>query len=360
MLFFDQYAHLQGGQRVLVDAVCAARDAGHSVTVACPLGGSLEGALRQLAAESGDIILVPLPLPQMQSGRKNWRDGAALLRLLGPLWRLRRQMAAAEWLYLNGPRLYLPVALLSLGLRRPRRILHVHLRHTVWQQRLIRVVARLPRTAAVVVPSAFVAEDLAAAGTRVIPNALSAAFADLPFREQPRGVPLRVALIGVVRPEKGHLRLLRAAAVVGGVEVHLFGGVPPEHTAYAAGLQAQYPEAVWHGAVTDVPGDLAAAAIDLVVVPSTVPESFGLAAIEGAACSCAVAVAGIGALPDLAATLGAAVFVDDAALQGCLRAAQTAPAEAFRAARYQQWRAAHAHFHPGRFRAQVQALLSGA
>ena len=360
VIFFDQYAHLQGGQRVLVEAVTAAREAGYPVAVAFPFGGSLEEVLRRLAVLHGEIALVPLPLPQMRSGRKSWRDLLVLLRLLAPLWRLRQQMAAADWLYLNGPRLYLPVTLLSLGLRRSRRLLHVHLCHTVWQQRLIRLLARLPRTEAVVVPSPFVAERLQAVGMRVIANALSSAFVNLPFREQGRGAVLNVAVIGVVRPEKGHGRLMQAAQMVGDVQVHVFGGVTPEHSAYAEQLQARFADVVWHGVVADVPAALAAAAIDLVVMPSAVPESFGLAAIEAAACSCAVAVSAHGALPAIAATLGATVFADDAELRNCLRLAQSATDDDFRAMRYQQWSAAQAHFQPARFRAQLQAVLSGA
>ncbi len=355
IMFFDQHPHVQGGQRVLVEAVITASASGHRVTVAFPHGGTLETMLREMFGDS--VSFENIPMSRMASEKKTLKYILSSVLLFKAIWHLRQAMAAADWIYINAPRLYLPVTLAMVGLKRPKRLLHVHLRHTRKQQWLIRLLARLPKTAHVIVPSSFIQHDLAACKTHCISNVLSKNFTALPFREPVHGDRLRVALIGVIRPEKGHAALLAAAAEAGCVEIHMFGDRHAEFTGYADQLRAQYPQAYWHGAVADIPEALAEAGIHMVVAPSTAAESFGLAAIEGAACSCFVAVSNAGALPDIAQTLGAPVFHDHASLVRILRDVQGMSTEDFQQACRNQWQRARRVYAPEVFHNQIAALF---
>src|SRR5690606_28037918 len=68
----------------------------------------------------------------------------------------------------------------------------------------------------------------------------------------------------------------------------------------------------------NVPEELDTRDIQFSLVPSRCEESFGLAAIEGMACSCLTIVSGRGGLAEIAAQTGALVAKDEADLSSVL------------------------------------------
>jgi len=114
-------------------------------------------------------------------------------------------------------------------------------------------------------------------------------------RDERRGV-LRIAFVGRLTPRKGIAELLDAIALVRkrgvNVELRVFGSAPAgqgwreeryRQQASALGLEAVV---YFEGFVADVQRQLEY--VDVVVVPSQRPESFGLVVLEGMAAGCAV------------------------------------------------------------------------
>lgn len=358
LFFLDQYGHLQGGQRVLVSALGVAVAAGYQVSAAFPLGGSLEAEVR---ARFGDKVeLHALSLPSLTPGKKGLRDIVRLGGLLPALLKLRPQLMAADFLYVNGPRLYAPVALLTQGLSTPTpaRLLHVHMDHSPLQKRLIKQIAGLKKTKAVLLPSAFCDQHLPTAKNRCLPNALDSRFSGLPFQPADDSSPLSVAVIGVLRPEKGQHLVANALQAFPDLHLHCFGGTPLGQAAYAEALKQQAPDQITlHGAVADLPQALKDHHTDTVIVPSTVPESFGLSAIEAAACSCLVVTSTQGALPEVASALGADTFDTVETLVAQLQMIKKMSPAVKKARKKEQYQNAQALFHPNQFETNLLRVL---
>lgn len=150
-----------------------------------------------------------------------------------------------------------------------------------------RLHAQLARAERVLAPSRFLAARYAAFGVHgveVLPHPVSVA--RRPPR-QPRG-PVRFGYLGAVAPHKG-VDVLLDASRAAGVEPVLMGPAPD-----GAPEGARWLGEVDHADVAD-----ALAGIDVLVVPSLVPESFSLVAHEAQALGIPVVASRLGALPEL-------------------------------------------------------------
>ena len=129
------------------------------------------------------------------------------------------------------------------------------------------------------------------------------------FRFQPPAPvcerPWRLGLFGRLSPLKGQDVAMRACAQLlrRGVPVRLcLAGdqpdAPARHSLEALARRLRIEEAVeWLGIRQDIPALLAG--VDIVLMPSTYPESFGRAAIEASAVGRPVVASSVGALPEL-------------------------------------------------------------
>lgn len=150
-----------------------------------------------------------------------------------------------------------------------------------------RLRAELLSAQRVLAPSRYLASRYAAFGVReveVLPHAVSVA------RQGPRepGAPVRFGYVGALAPHKG-VQVLLEASRLAGVEPTLVGPAPD-----GAPEGARWLGEVDHAAIGDV-----LAGIDVLVVPSLVPESFSLVAHEAQALGIPVIASRIGALPEL-------------------------------------------------------------
>ncbi|WP_114853267.1 glycosyltransferase family 4 protein [Brachybacterium sp. YJGR34] len=266
---------LGGGEVMLLSIAAALEELGHEVLV---IGPAVPGDLLDQARSRGLRILA---LP----GASRRRYAAALLA-----WRLRHRGIP---LWCNG--LLPSLATAGLGPR----IVHLHRRPTGAGSAAARLAGRGARW--VLVPS----EDLARAvpGARVLPNWTE----EIP-RRAPRDAgdgPLRVGFLGRLTREKGADLLLRAMAPViarseRGITVVLAGenrfGRARDDAALAAALApvaAHVERPGW------IARDAFLADVDLVVVPSRGPESFGLVVAEAMAAGVPVVVTDAGALGEV-------------------------------------------------------------
>jgi glycosyltransferase involved in cell wall biosynthesis len=165
-----------------------------------------------------------------------------------------------------------------------------------------------------VAPSAYVAERYRDAfpglPLRVIPHGIDliALSAAAPEKAQPAGPGLRLAYVGGVIPQKGLDVLLRALALLPGCDLSLkviggFHGNPGFHSEVRA-LAAADPRVSLIGALKAPEVFAALKEVDLLCLPSLVPETYSLALHESAAAGVPAIVSDLGAPAELVAQWG--------------------------------------------------------
>lgn len=241
---------------------------------------------------------------------------------------------------------------------RPRRIVHLHQAPIGAVQRILSRAARW-RARAVVVPSVWMTTAVRAA--EVLPNWTD----QIPVSTRIPGAdgPLRIGFLGRVSEAKGILVLLAATTELerrrpGGFRLVVAGEarfVP------ASGRDVVDVALDRAGGLVDrlgwVDRDTFLSAIDILVVPSIAPESFGLSAAEAMAARVPVVVTDSGALPEV---VGPPVSLvppaeDPAALAEVLAAMADGTVDPLVEERYERW---HHHYSPGAGRARVADFLA--
>ncbi len=366
ILFIDQFREVTGGQIVLQSLVRVTREDGYRVGVLAPMGGGLEAALK---ARWGDgIALHDLPELSLQSGRKGWRDVLRLLAFSLSLLRFLRLVSGYGVVYVNGGRLSLPFALLSLLAPGSRWIYHLHLCHSGLEKRLLSLIARLPRTLRVVMASRFILEDFARQRPEIlrnprvciVENSLGAPFDTLPFEDrfQSPDTPLTVALIGRVSPVKGHDLLPRLAREFPDVRFTFIGRAAPDQQDFLRRLLADAPPNLTHaGESPHLPGLISRLPVHVSIVPSRWEEPFGLVSIESMAASCVTLVSARGMLPHIAAATGAWCFHDEEELGVMLARLRAMPRAELRDLAFRQHASVVRQFGFEDFRGKVLAAI---
>jgi glycosyltransferase involved in cell wall biosynthesis len=334
ILFVDQFREVTGGQVVLQSLVKVTREAGYRVGVLAPMGGGLERALEERWGDQ--VARHDLHELSLQSGRKGWRDAVRLLGFGLYLLKFLRLVSRYEIVYVNGGRLALPFALLSLLTFRTRWIYHLHLCHSGLEKRLLSFVARSPRTSRVVLASRFILEDFArqqpevSGNSRicVVENCLNLPFTGLPFvdRFSTGDARLTVALIGRISPVKGHAVLPGLARALPELDFTFIGRAAPDQGAFLQALLADAPSNLsYSGESPNLPSLIDLLPVHISIVPSRWEEPFGLVSIESMAASCLTLVSDRGMLPHIAARTGAWCFHDDEELAAMLARLSTMP-----------------------------------
>jgi glycosyltransferase involved in cell wall biosynthesis len=267
ILFLDQFREPGGAQQCLRDLLPAVEARGWQATVATPGEGGIQ-------------------LGPFQSGRKSIQDAILFARQVPDLRRQIERMPA-DVIYVNGPRL-LP----AVPEGRPV-IFHCHSfldkHYAVWMAR-----RAIRRTQATVIGACrFVLKPLDAGDAEIVYNGV---------RESPPRVPgneFRVGMIGRMAPQKGQVEFLRAARGLAGCRLTICGAplfgdgnYVNEVHALARGLPVEFPG--WQddaGAVLS--------RLDLLVVPSTVPEGTPRVILEAFSAGVPVLASPAGGIPEL-------------------------------------------------------------
>jgi glycosyltransferase involved in cell wall biosynthesis len=356
ILFLDQYGDVGGGQTVLLSLLDAA-DGFDAVAVLAPRG-ALEQAVRERSG--GAVAYIPCAQPRLSQGRKRLGDAFRLLgSIIALAWHLPL-LRQQDVIYVNGLR-HLPAMLLLAPLLKAKIIYHVHLDHSAVEKRLIRLAAGQRVTHAVVSNSSFVQKRLQTPKSLLIENALDSRFAYLPFRDRFTQPLSRAAVCGTVRPEKGQDVAAAAIASHPDITLYIIGRDGDGAEGWIRALRMGAPaNLIFDGGARNLAGRLDELGIQLNVVPSQWDEPFGLAAIEGMACSCLTIVSGKGGLSDIAARTGALVAADAVALSAILAELRVEPPLALAARARAQHDAAQAAYAPARFEAEIRTLLEAA
>ncbi|MDX2377455.1 glycosyltransferase family 4 protein [Microbacterium sp. LRZ72] len=290
VLFVHPGAEMFGSDRMLLESVRGAVQAGADVVVALPQQGPLVPHLREAGAS---VVLVPMlvlrksllrPRGWAQLVRDTVRGFTAAIRLL------TRLRPAAVYI----STITLPQWPLAARLGRTVVVSHVH-EAEASAHRLVNAALYAPLHAAtaVIVNSRFTRETMTAVAprlsgrTRVVENAVAAPPRTVPARLDLEG-SLRVVYLGRLSPRKGPDVAIEAARELarGGVDVDLtvVGAAFAGYEWFEGELRrlAQMEPRVrvtFTGFESDVWPRLAAA--DVLVVPSRGDESFGNTAVEG-------------------------------------------------------------------------------
>jgi glycosyltransferase involved in cell wall biosynthesis len=312
ILAVDQYREIGGAQSVFLSTLECLTQRGVSVTAAVPAGGGVAAAID--SRFRGAVKRVDVAEPDLTPGHKTPRDALNLARHGVGMLRLRPLLADFDYVYVNGPRLF-PSFLVLSTLAATRFVYHVHLDHSAIEKAIIAGVLCHPRTHAVLANSAFVRSRLRRGlgpvaredRLRLLENSLSAELSSLAFVERWRETaPLRAVVIGRLLPEKGQDLVVELASQNPDVRFHVLGGDDRGRPDFARDLRSRAGRNVtFHGHVADVPATIAELGAQINLVPSRREESFGLAAIEGMACSCLTITSGRGALRDISTDTGA-------------------------------------------------------
>lgn len=312
VLAVDQYRDIGGGQSIFLRTLDCLVQRGAIVTAAVPAGGSVAAAID--SRFGGRVERIDIDEPRLTLGHKTPADALRVARHSFDLLRLRPQAAGADYVYVNGARLF-PASLVLSSFVRSRFVYHVHLDHSALEKAVIAAALHHPRTHAVLANSVFVQSRLERSlgplarnsRLRLLENSLSAELSATKFVNRwQHGEPLRAVVIGRLLPEKGQDIVVELAALHRDVTFHFLGADDPGRPDFTAELRARAgPNVTFHGHTDDVARTIAELRPQLNLVPSRREESFGLAAIEGMACSCLTVTSGRGALSDIARETGA-------------------------------------------------------
>lgn len=325
IVFLEQYGSLGGGQQVLLELVRAAMHTGFQATVLIPEGPCVD-RLRALGAQA-----IVVPECRLSQGKKGIADifrfaWYGCRTFLSHISLLRH----ADLVYVNGNRL-LSVAMLAQLLLGRKAAYHIHLNHGGLERKLFLLALRLKSTRALVLPSEFIRRELLAADVRfadprvqVVPNGLDARFSDIPFQDRFTGRPVQhIGIVGRVSPEKGQDVLIPLAKHFPQLQFHVLGDAAFSSADYYERLKREAPENVhFHGWVDDLPTKVNEIGLQVCLVPSRCPpespersfEAAPLVPLQMTALSCLVIVRKLGALEDVANSLGLIHFDTDLGL----------------------------------------------
>ena len=351
VLLLDQYSDRGGGQRMLLETLCAIRRQGWGALAGLPGKGRLLEQIDQLGCET-----VPIGCGSLSSGRKSAADELRFLRGMPGLAREIAGLAARfapDVLYINGPRI-LPAAALA-RVTAPV-LFHAHVAPPMAQRWLAGAALRALDARVVAVSQATAAAWRPFARVWVIHNGVPGPHEAAPPRLEG---PPRIGCIGRISPEKGQREFLAAAAgilrampaarffIYG---APLFGDAAALRYEQEVRAEAQNMPVEFRGWVDDI--QEAFANLDLLLVPSVWREPSPLVILEAFAAGVPTVAFRAGGIPEFLdqvcdtpeemAQMAAAILGDPARYR------------ALAAAGRQAWRE---RYHPDRYRRDIAAAI---
>ncbi len=313
LLLIEQYAQVGGGQVVFLMLANILSQESIDLTLAYPQQGDLH---RRVQSQMSTVATVNMP--NMQGS--GWLGKfIVVLKNLIAIPVLMRAAQGKTQLYLNGMRL-LPAALMAALLMRKPLIVHVHL---VYAKHILRWLAWLSRLGLIqrlVFCSEYCFEAFCQVGSSqhavLLTNALGQAarqvkpgFAASGFKT------VHCGFFGRPTVDKGIETITAMARQFAAIAFDCYGAAD-----FQSEAQVDYPHNCHqHHKVDSVVHTIVAQGINVVLVPSVRPESFGLIAIEAMAAGAIVMVRNSGGLSEIARYTGALSFSKDSELPPLLQ-----------------------------------------
>ena len=275
ILFLDQFSTVGGGQRSLLELLPMVARRGWNVRVAVPSEGAYSS---QLKASGFPVEFICCGV--YSSGRKNVSDVARYAWKTPQITKRIFEIITAhhiDLLYVNGPRLLPPAALVARRLSIP---LLFHSHHRISQQAGVRLVGESLSwaRAEVVACCSFAAEPLqpylSAHKVRIVYNGVPEMRCR---RRRSNTSPRCIGVLGRIEPEKGQMQFVGAARILQEqfpdceflvVGAPLFSSPRYSEAVRAAARDLPFRFAGWQDDISHVFANL-----DLLVVPSTPADS---------------------------------------------------------------------------------------
>lgn len=301
ILFLDQFSIVGGGQRSLLELLPIIVKRGWNVRIAVPGEGVYS---RQLEASGFPVEFISCGV--YTSGRKNASDIARYAWKTPQVTKKILELVTAhhiDLLYVNGPRLLPPAALVARKLSIP---LLFHSHHRISQEAGVRLAGESLRwaRAEVVACCSFAAEPLqpylSRDKVRIVYNGVPE------MRLHKRGSissPRCIGVIGRVEPEKGQSQFVGAARILREqfpgcqflvVGAPLFSSPSYSEAVAAAARDLPFQFTGWQQDISSV-----FAKLDLLVVPSTPADSTPRVIIEAFSAGVPVVAFAAGGIPEI-------------------------------------------------------------
>lgn len=313
LLLIEQYEQVGGGQMMFLLLANILLQEQIEVTLAYPTQGDLH---QRVTMQLGGVSSVHLPNMQ---GSVWLGKLAVIFKNLVAIPALIRGARGKSQLYLNGMRL-LPAAMLTALLMRKPLTVHVHL---VYSQCVLRLLAWLARGGLVqrlVFCSEYCFNAFCQVGSLkhavLLVNALPQTAQQVkPSLAASRFKTVRCGFFGRPSLDKGIETITATARQFAAVSFDCYGAADFESKA-----QISYPiNCHQYPKVVSVAQTIVSQEINVVLVPSIRPESFGLIAIEAMAAGAIVIVRNAGGLTEIARNTGALSFGRDSELAALLQ-----------------------------------------
>jgi glycosyltransferase involved in cell wall biosynthesis len=336
ILFLDQFSTVGGGQRSLLELLPMVVKRGWNVRVAVPAEGMYS---RQLRASGFPVELISCGT--YTSGRKNisdiarygWKTPQITKRILELITAHR-----IDLLYVNGPRLLPPAALVARQISIP---LLFHSHHRISQEAGVRLAGESLRwaRAEVVACCNFAAEPLqpylSADKVRIVYNGVPEMRSG---RRRSDTSSRCIGVIGRIEPEKGQMQFVSAARMLREqfpncqflvVGAPLFSSPQYSETVMEASRDLPFQFAGWQDDISSVFANL-----DLLVVPSTPADSTPRVIVEAFSAGVPVVAFAAGGIPEIVKDGQTGFLASDftaEALASCIRSVLDMHPEALRA-----------------------------
>ena len=320
IIFFDQYANVGGGQRVLLSLIEIALKLDYNVFVAIPIGGDLEKII--IKEFFNKVNILKINEIKLTNINKNFFDYLKLVRESKSVFNFWSHIKDSNLVYINGPRLVPVFIFISMLIRKKQMVYHIHMDHKIIEKYLYCIAAFIGKKSTVVMNSDFTSKrffDVCKIFVNyskfiTVENGLSKNFSDKKFvdRFSSKSDVVNILIVGGVRIEKGVDVALSVARISSRIVVHIVGPAPSDSFDYLNKLKKQSSDnIIFHGVIEDISSIYDKLNAHIILMPSRVPESFGLSLIEGMSNSCIGICRSIGALTDIAAITGAISFKED-------------------------------------------------
>tara|TARA_B100000795_G_scaffold270015_1_gene261886 strand:- start:3021 stop:4130 length:1110 start_codon:yes stop_codon:yes gene_type:complete len=297
VLFVDNEEHLGGGQIIGLSVIKILSESEFMIGLLGPRSAKIVSESKRYVTRSNIHALDRL---ELTSAEKSFKDVLiAFKHGVSNCLKIGQAFFKYDLIYINSIKL-LPISLPILFLLRKNFIVHVHLLYGDTVLRFIALGCRSSRCQAIVCCS-----ELVHSGVKkfvkdkkliTIRNSLNHDLSDVKFKNRFER-PLKIGFIGDISFLKGADIVFKLAAEFPLLEFCLIGRETFEFDANQGNVDVVNNS-------TDVWSLVNAQNINVVIVPSRIPESFGLVAVESCAMSCITIVSSAGYLNSIGQLCG--------------------------------------------------------
>jgi len=304
VLFVDNEEHLGGGQVIGLSVIKILSENGFMLGLLVPHGSLITSESKSYVPIANIHAIERL---ELTSSEKSFKDVfRAFKHGISNCVKICSALLKYDLIYINSIRL-LPITLPILFLLRKEFILHLHLLHGNAILKFIAIACRSSKCQAVICCSELVHSRVKnfVNDKKIITirNSLKKNLSDIKF-ENRFNRPLKIGFIGDISFLKGADIVFRLAEEFPLLEFCFIGRETLDFNANQHNVDIVKNS-------TDVWSLVCAKNINVVIVPSRIPESFGLVAVESCAMSCITIVSSAGYLNSIGQLCGLHVCSDE-------------------------------------------------